>query len=489
MNKIFVTFPRLFLFLAVLVSTIYCSEVYASEYYVLSQIKIEGNKRTRPEIILREMTIHEGDTIHEEERVAILKRNQENIYNLGLFNLVQLKDSADENHHLELSIIVKERWYFFVSPGLVIEERNSYDVLQKLRGNLDLPLKDWQFPRFSYQMTLMWRNMTGHNERWWFSGQMGFSQRFKTEYFYPWIFPNQKIDFFTGLQYVTQKQIIYNTDSAKVQWGGLNNKPLQTTYKGYIGFRKRFNPFNSLHTQLSYSYILMNDSILYLNPKYITNTDANEHYPSLVIGYSHDKRDIKTFPLKGMRYRFLARFTGYLPGSSSSFTKIGLTYAHYIPIRKKWYFSYGSQNVFTFGKRIPYFEKNFIWIDKDDFPDFYNDIRGYESYAVDGMTMTINKVELKYALIPRQIIHIRQIPFKKFQDMPLGVYFAGFFDSGYVWDYSFNNQDQYLKNQLLYGYGAGIHIISMYDLMGRFEVSRNHLGQVKLNVHAMVPIK
>ncbi len=477
------------LILGLLLSIFSYSGVYAYEYYILSDIKVEGNKRTRPEIILREMTVKDGDTIPETERETIFDRNEQNIYNLGLFNLVDIIGKPDSVGNLSLLITVKERWYFFVTPGLVVEERNSYDVLQKLKSNLDLPLNEWQFPRFSYQMTLMWRNMTGRNERWWFSGQLGFSQRFQTEYFYPWLFPKHRIDFFSGVKYVAQKQIIYNTDSARVQWGGLNHEPLQTTYQFYSGIRKRFNPFNSLHAQISYNYIHLHDSILHFNPKYVTNTDGNEHYPSLLIGYSHDTRDIRSFPLKGMRYRFLARFTGYLPGSSTSFTKIGVTYAHYIPLRKKWFFSYGSQNVLTFGKIIPYFEKNFIWIDKDDFPDFYNDIRGYESYAVDAMTMTINKAEIKYALVPRRMIHVKKIPFKKFQDMPIGIYLAGFFDSAYVWDYSFNNQDNYLKNQLLYGYGIGVHVISIYDLMGRFEVSRNHFGAIHLNVHAMVPIK
>ena len=73
--------------------------------------------------------------------------------------------------------------------------------------------------------------------------------------------------------------------------------------------------------------------------------------------------------------------------------------------------------------------------------------------------------------------------------MPIGIYLAGFFDSAYVWDYSLNNQDNYLKNKVLYGYGMGVHVISVYDLLGRFEVSRNHFGQVHFNVHAIVPIK
>ena len=149
------------------------AKLYASNHWVIAEIEIEGNKRTRAEIILREMTVHLGDTIPENKKNEILIRNQQNIYNLGLFNLVQLRDTLMGENQWKIKIHVRERWYFFVSPSLIVEERNSYDVLQKLKGNLGLPLKEWEFPRFSYQMTLMWRNMTGHNERWWFSGAGG----------------------------------------------------------------------------------------------------------------------------------------------------------------------------------------------------------------------------------------------------------------------------------------------------------------------------
>ncbi|MCB0840459.1 MAG: hypothetical protein KDD99_27525, partial [Bacteroidetes bacterium] len=117
------------------------------------------------------------------------------------------------------------------------------------------------------------------------------------------------------------------------------------------------------------------------------------------------------------------------------------------------------------------------------------ELRGYEKYALSGTFVNMNKAEIKFAIIPRQIVHLDYIPSPKFQDTPIGLYLSGFIDTGYILDRSFNNHDQFLRNTFLTGYGLGLHIIGFYDVLLRMEYSRNHLNQGGIYFHATVPIK
>ncbi len=465
------------------------SFLFSQPKIYLQHIDIEGNKRTKASVILREMTIHIGDSLEKNALPALLLRNQQNIYNLSLFNLVKI-DSVLQENSLSLKITVKERWYIFPTAGLVSEERNSYDVINILKKDaLFLPVKEWIIPRFSYDATLVWLNLTGHNNRAWLAVQGGFAQRLSAGYVHPWLLPKQRIDFYAGIDYEKEKQFIFNTIQGNTQWGRVENKALQTDYSGYISGRKRFDAFKSLYVSASYKHVRFNDSIYKFNPLYLADNKTVVAYPSLTMQYMCDKRDIKAYPLKGFRYRGLLRISGFVPGSTNSFVKIGATFAHYVPLTKRLYLSYGSHNIISFGKKIPYFEKNFLWIDKHDLPDVNNELRGYERYSADAQGLSFNKVDLKYAILPRKIYHLTWIPWSKFQDMPFGFYATSFCDTGYMWDKTFNNQDTFLKNKFLYGYGVGLNMMGIYDLLGRFEVSLNHLKQVSINVHATVPIR
>lgn len=466
---------------------IYTPLLLLSQSVKIESIKIEGNKHTKNSVILREMTIQAYDTIPKFLVSAVLKRNQQNIYNLGLFNNVTLIPEWQKDSTLmQLVVHVKERWYIFPAGNVVLEERNSRDVLDKL---LDKETRLKVLDRLSVSGSLYWQNMTGHNETLWFLAQLGFSKQFYLYYGYPWLFPKQKIDGYAGLKYIEQKELIYGTQNGKVQWGKVHHEPLRTTIGGYFGIRKRFDLFHSVTVRASYSYYRVADSMKYFNPVYSTNVQKIDHYPSLSIEYVHDIRDIKVYPSKGHRFRAMERIYGFFPNSTASFTKVGLTWAHFIPLSKRWNFAYGSENALIVGQRVPFFEKVFIWLDADDFNDFSPQLRGYESYAIGGSFMTLNKAELRFAVLPRRIIHLKFIPLKRFQDLPIGIYMTGFCDTAYLYDYTTSNQDQYLTNRLLYGYGTGLNVLGFYDSVMRLELSRNHFGKVAINIHATIAIK
>lgn len=458
----------------------------AQEQLTVQTISILGNKRTKNQVILREMTFHPGDSVAAASLDKLVTRNQQNLYNLGLFNAVSIHPEVLEGN-VYFFITVQERWYIFPVPKIRVEERNTYDLVDAITS-LDLH-------RFAYGLSLSIRNLSGRNETLYLYGQLGFSRRFVADFQRPAILPRQNVDLIAGFSHINEKEIIYGTENGIVQWGRVENEPLQRSYTGYLGFRKRFSVYNSLFAEINYSAYRFADSLYQFalrgeQARYITTDFGQEYYPSLVIDYAHDKRDIRAYPLSGTKYQLFFRIAGGPQAvSTTRFVKLGATWAQHIPLSNRWNFAYGIHNVLTLGKHLPYFEKNFIGIKRREFPNISSNLRGYEPYAIDGSFVNMTKFELKYAIVPRSMFHLEGIPFKRFQDMPFGLYLSAFGDFGYIADESFNDQDAFLKDKLLTGYGLGLNVIGIYDFLLRIEYARNHLAEGGLYLHASVPIK
>ena len=59
-------------------------------YAIISQITIEGNKKTKDRVILREMDVAIGDTIKISDISKTLLRNRQYIFNTSLFQSVEI---------------------------------------------------------------------------------------------------------------------------------------------------------------------------------------------------------------------------------------------------------------------------------------------------------------------------------------------------------------------------------------------------------------
>ncbi|MCB0856313.1 MAG: hypothetical protein KDD63_29040, partial [Bacteroidetes bacterium] len=358
---------------------------------VVKSIFIVGAKKTKEWVILREMTIRRGDTIDLKTLPAKIKRSEENIYNLALFNEVTINDQVIEDD-LHLIITVKERWFILGAPSLGVEERNSYDLIEALKR------KD--FHRLVYGMAIQWRNVYRRNETLTFDGQLGFSKRLNIDFFRPALFRKANIDFRIGFNSVNEREIIIGTDSGVPQWQRVETEPFQRSFEGYLGFRKRFSIYQSLYAEASYRTLRFADSLYVFDvggeiPGYITQNNGREYYPSLKLLFSDDHRDIRSFPLEGYKYQLFLRFAGGLAGISTfQMTKLGATWAHHIPLGERWNFSYGFHNALILGDSIPFFEKNFVGVNRTDFIGSSTELRGYEKYALSGTFVNMNKAEI-----------------------------------------------------------------------------------------------
>ena len=111
---------------------------------------------------------------------------------------------------------------------------------------------------------------------------------------------------------------------------------------------------------------------------------------------------------KEERYQLLMRLAGPEGMGTHQFAKVGFTWAEYIPLSRRFNFAYGVQNIVTFGKSLPYYEKSAIGLSRKDLPGISTELRGYERYAIDGSMVSMAKAEFKYAIVPYQTIRLAE---------------------------------------------------------------------------------
>lgn len=451
----------------------------------VSTIAIEGAVKTKHQVILNELTVVEGDSIQNEVLSATLERSRNNVFNLGLFTAVDI-DHYLLDGALTIIVSVQERWYFLGSPYLQVEERNNYDLVNAILA-LD-------FHRLVYGASIQWKNVTGRNETITLFGQLGFSQRLMLDIIRPTL-SRKSLDHRFGLSFRNQHEYIIGTEEGRAQWRRVESEALIRQWRVYAGARRRFGLYKTLYAEVKMEHFRFSDSLyafaLEGGPaNTLTNANGLEYFPSLQVQFYEDQRDYRAFPLSGWKYQILGRISGG-PASfaTTSFGKIGLTWAHHLPVGEKFNFSYGTQHLLTLGKRVPFFSKSFLGISQSEFTGLSTNLRGYEPFAVGTTYMGVVKSEWKYALIPRQILHFEEIPYPRFRDLQIGLYLSAFLDVAYLRDDSFNGADQSLTNQLLTGYGIGLNVIGFYDMLLRVEYARNHLNQGGIYLHTDLQIK
>ena len=71
---------------------------------------------------------------------------------------------------------------------------------------------------------------------------------------------------------------------------------------------------------------------------------------------------------------------------------------------------------------------------------------------------------------------------EKFATIPFAIYLNAYGDAGYVEDTRYQQHNS-LTNSWLYGCGAGIDLVTYYDLVFRFEYSVNKFGESGIFIH------
>ena len=105
-------------------TSIYQTPDSVGRFIHINRIFILGNRITRDKIVLRELTLRQGDVIYSLDLPGILETDKKKLINTRLFNTVEIRPLELEKDHIDLLIDLNERWYTFPSPIFELSDRN-----------------------------------------------------------------------------------------------------------------------------------------------------------------------------------------------------------------------------------------------------------------------------------------------------------------------------------------------------------------------------
>src|SRR5436190_2509651 len=88
----------------------------AAAPFIIRNIVIVGNRKTKGSVILREIPFREGDHFQLQQLVAKFEDARRQLMNTALFHEVVVALKSFEGYYVDVLVDVKERWYIFPVP-------------------------------------------------------------------------------------------------------------------------------------------------------------------------------------------------------------------------------------------------------------------------------------------------------------------------------------------------------------------------------------
>jgi outer membrane protein assembly factor BamA len=426
------------------------------------QIDIEGNRRTRSSIILREMAIKNGDTLAIAELRDKLEVDRRKIGNLNLFITVDMETGfSQDSTTVDIKILVKERWFFIAFPVFEIADRNFNEWWYD---------RNRDFKRVVYGGYVSYRNVTGRADRLVLSVEMGFTPRYGISYSLPYIDKAMKTGVSAGFSYATHKTMPYRTWNDKLDYLASDslNKRRSIIFVN-ITRRNRFYTFHSV--DLRWSRTQLSDTIALLNPKYLKDGKKLQNYLQLTATYNYDKRDNVQYPLRGKQYGAQVSKQGVLPSDDINLFYSYGHFKYFAHLGGPWFASTSARAKISFFRQQPYLQTVGLGYRLDL-------VRGYDLYVIDGQSYALLQNDLKFRLFDIRK-HFSWIPIGQFNTIPMAAYLTTYADAGYVKNYSPELSNSKLGNKLLGGAGAGLDFATFYNIVLRGLYAFNVEGEGK----------
>ena len=425
----------------------------------ISGVIVTGNKRTKDFIILREVPLKKGDqlTMAEINKKLLLAKQQ--LMNTALFVDVIVNATSSnpqqEKFEQEITIDVKERWYFFPAPYFRLIDRNFNQWWVDQNRSLD---------RVNYGLKFAQNNFSGRNDNidiWLISG---YTQQITLRYNLPFFDKKLKRGINVGFSYATQKEVNYAT---------ADNKQIFFKQEAEVKKSLRFDATYSYrpdsrsrhYFRISYNHEEVADTIPKLNPLFYPGIRTKISFIDFNYQYKYYNVDYNAYPTKGFMFdgniysrglnheaefwQLSARAIYSKPISSTAFLHFQAAVMGKLPVTDYFF----NQKLMGYG---------------------YFQMQGLEYNVVDGAFGGLFKTGIHQKVFS----FILRNPFssRTHDIIPFRIFLKAYGNLGYVYT---KNQipGNTLNNTLLRTYGLGLDIISIYDFVFKIEYSFNQLGR------------
>jgi outer membrane protein assembly factor BamA len=429
----------------------------------IADVSVHGNKKTKPYIIEREMPFKQGEYIRKDDlkRKLLLARNQ--IMNTSLFTDVFVYVESEQAGLVFINVDVKERWYIFPLPYFKIVDRNfnQWWVTEK-----------HSFERVNYGIKYMQNNVTGRNDKLniWLIG--GYTQQITLRYDDPFIDKGLKNGFDVGFNFARQRELNYATGGNK-----------QLFYKEENSFIKKQFHFDGTYfyrpaiktryfARFAYTDDDFADTVLKLNPQFLFNNKTRATYVEVAAGIQYTGVDLVAYPTKGLMgdISFVQR------GFSNDMHMSQLQYhaSYTLPVFRKTFLNLQSGGILRVPFNQPFYNQQLF-----GYGDMF--LRGMEYYVVDGVAGIIGRGTLRREVLSFKV-RTPDYKDKKGVAIPFSFFLKIYGDIGYAHSPN-TDASNFFNDKFLHTYGAGVDIVSFYDVVFRFEYSINQLKETGLFFH------
>ena len=387
-------------------------------------IEVHGNKRTKDYVILRELKLKPGC----EATLEDIEIDRKRVQNLGLFTRVEV-GAMQQDDGIVLQIIVTKRWNIFPYP---IFYRNE---------------KDWK--KLSYGFGLSYYNFRGRNES--FSSDLwfGYNPGLSFGYYNPW---------FGGKLRLYSRVEIYkgSVKSKSLYAEAFNEKRFGISYT--LGKRIGY------HTFIDFGLTHVNLTTTAKEAIYTLSQSGKDRWFSYHWRFRYDTRDLYEYPHKGMYITAYIQKAGHR-GNVINYSRFGADMRTYIPITATWTLSMRSACDLSRG-HIPIYDHKYL--------GYGERIRGYFYDRVEGENRLLGGAAVRFPI--RKITYhtfFQDTPFRDYyRNLKFGISGEFFIESGLVWYQS----EEIKSEEILVGYGAGIHFHLPYIYLLRMEYGFNKDG-------------
>ncbi|MBM3411807.1 MAG: hypothetical protein FJY19_00280 [Bacteroidetes bacterium] len=431
--------------------------------FLIANIIVNGNKKTRSNIVLREVPFRSGMSFSLSQLIDLFKQGEQQLMNTALFHSACIYTSRFEGNCLEITVEVVERWYLFPFPFFDLVDRNINQWLIEQHASLK---------RVNYGLKLLYNNTTGHNDklRLWLIN--GYTKELSVSYEKPYFDKKMQWGFRVVARAGKGHEINYNTIADKqvfLRTPGFVRS--FTSLGGELTYRKKL--FARHNFGFFYFSEKVADTVLSANPNYFQTPGRTNQFPELYYQFTYAKMDYIPYPREGFATRV-------------RFSKLGITPAFNLwqlhwQTKKVW--PLGLKNILTLesyaGIKLPfsqpYVNRRFLGYDEIFMSGFeYNVIDGVAGgYIRSGIARELFCINIPLPDFLRKRTSITTVPFRIFGKL--------YSNAGYV--HSPEPGFNFMQNKFLHAAGLGIDILSLYDLIIRIEYSFNNFGKNGLFLH------
>lgn len=452
-----------------LFSFLFLLQVANGQAVTVTAINISGLKKTREEIVHRELTFKTGDTLVQNQLSDIIERNRNNLLNLGLFNEVEINISEwhTDAREIEIKIDLHESWYVYAVPIVEIADRNF---------NVWWTTYNHDLKRLNLGARLDYLNFTGRNDKLKAKWQFGYTPKQEIEYRFPYFNKQQSLGLTMGLLHSINKEINFQSKDNKEEFIKLDERKLQDKWRGLIKLQYRPSLYLRQELEMTYEQLKVDTAVLRFNPNYFRNSKPRHASVAVKYSYEYDDRDLRIYPTKGIRALFEAEKRGWIKQDDENTltSTISMEWNH--TFTKNLLIRLSGIGHYSLSRGRP----SYVHYRGLGYGQKF--IRGYELYVINGLDYLVGKHQLSYRVLDRQINFGKLVPIEQFRKMPLEVFISLHLEAGRVND-PFTGEENSLANNWLFGQGLGLNILLYHNFLIQFNMNRNHLGEVGFFIH------